>query len=434
MTKSTTRKISRRAAIVGGLRTPFVKSGTAFRKLSALDLATAVVAELMARTPIDPAVVDRVVYGQVVVDPATPNIAREVVLGTGLPRHIDAYSVSRACATSTQALVEAAQAIESGDVDVVLCGGADSLSRPPIGYQDGFVDALMKANSARDPLAKARAFLELKPKDLAPKVPAIREASTGLTMGESAEAMAKQNGISRAAQDRLAWQSHIKAAAAWEKGLFDAEVMHLGLPPRYEEYVTRDGIVRPDTTEAKLAKLRAAFDPAHGSVTAGSSSPLTDGASVLLVMEEGRAAELGLEVLAFVKSWAFAAVDPAWQLLMGPALAVPKALDRAELTLDQIDVVDMHEAFAAQVLSNLQALASAEWMQKHAQRSQAVGTVPEEKLNIYGGSISIGHPFAATGARQALTMARELKRRGSGKALISQCAAGALGAAVVLER
>ena len=434
MTKPTNKKNSRRAAIVGGLRTPFVKSGTAYRKLSALDLATAVVAELMARTPIDPALVDRVVYGQVVVDPATPNIAREVVLGTGLPRHIDAYSVSRACATSTQALVEAAQAIESGDVDVVLCGGADSLSRPPIGYQDGFVDALMKANAARDPLAKARAFLELKPKDLAPKVPAIREASTGLTMGESAESMAKQNGITRSAQDRLAWQSHIKAAAAWEKGIFDAEVMHFGIPPRYEEVVARDGIVRPDTTEAKLAKLRTAFDSAHGSVTAGNSSPLTDGASVLLVMEEGRAKELGLDVLAFVKSWAFAAVDPAWQLLMGPALAVPKALDRAELTLDQIDVVDMHEAFAAQVLSNLQALGSAPWMEKHAQRSQAVGTVPEEKLNIYGGSISIGHPFAATGARQALTMARELQRRGSGKALISQCAAGALGAAVVLER
>ena len=279
MPKSQPKKSSRRAAIVSGLRTPFVKSGTAFRKLSAVDLATTVVAELLARTDLDPAHIDRLVYGQVVVDPATPNIAREVVLGAGLPRHIDAYSVSRACATSTQALVEAAMAIESGDVDIVVCGGADSLSRPPIGYQDRFVDALMKANAARDPLAKARAFLELKPKDLAPKVPAIREATTGLTMGESAEIMAKENGISRAAQDKFASQSHIKAAAAWEKGIFDAEVMHVGLGPRYEEFISRDGIVRPDTTEAKLGKLRAAFDAAHGSITAGNSSPLTDGAS-----------------------------------------------------------------------------------------------------------------------------------------------------------
>ena len=434
MAKQGAKKSARRVAIVGGLRTPFVKSGTVFKKLSALNLATAVVAELVARLDLDPVHIERVIYGQVVVSPDTPNIAREVILGAGLPRATDGYSVSRACATSTQALVDGAQAILQGDIDVALVGGADSLSRPPVTYQDRFIDALMTANSARDPLAKARPFFDLRAKDWLPKAPAIREASTGQTMGESAEKMAKENGIARADQDAFALRSHQRAAAAWEKGIFDDEVMHMALAPDYQQMVARDGIVRPDTSLEKLSKLRPVFDAKYGSITAANASPLTDGASCVLLMEESRAEELKLTPLAFVKSWSFTAVDPAWQLLMGPAIAIPRALERAELSLDQIDVVDMHEAFAAQVLSNLQALASAPWMEKHAGRSTAVGTVPDEKLNLYGGSIAIGHPFAATGTRQALTMARELQRRGHGKALISQCAAGGLGAALVLER
>ncbi|HET6345277.1 MAG TPA: acetyl-CoA C-acyltransferase, partial [Myxococcota bacterium] len=410
MPKAHPRTEPRRAAIVAGLRTPFVKASTVFKKLSAVQLATSLVAELVARTDIDPGVIERVVYGQVVISPSTPNIAREVALAANLPRTCDAYSVSRACATSTQALVEGAMAIQCGDIDVAIVGGADSLSRPPITYQDNFIDALMAANAAKDPLAKARPFLELKPKDLVPKPPALREVSTGLTMGESAEKMAKENEIPRADQDAFAYESHRRAAAAWEKGIYEAEVMHLPVPPSFETVVSRDAMVRADTSVEKLATLKPVFDARYGSVTAGNSSPLTDGASALLVMEEGRARALGFEPLAFVRSWAFAAVDPAWQLLMGPAIAIPRALERAEVGLDDIDLVDMHEAFAAQVLSNLQALASRAWMEKHVGKAEAVGEVPREKLNIYGGSISLGHPFAATGARQALTMARELER------------------------
>jgi acetyl-CoA acyltransferase len=393
-----------------------------------------VVAELVARCDLDPRVIDRLVYGQVAISPQMPNIAREVVLGAGLPRHIDANTVSRACATSTQALVDAAAAIAQGEIDVALCGGTDSLSRPPVTYRERFVAALMQANAAKDPIGKARPFLELKPKDWLPQPPAIAEASTGLTMGQSAEKMAKDNAIPRIEQDALACRSHQRAAAAWEAGIYAAEVMHLAVPPTYDTTVSRDGIIRPDTTEARLSQLRPVFDTKHGSISAGNSSPLTDGASCLLLMEEGRARALGLEPLAFVRAWAFAAVDPSWQLLAAPAVAIPRALKRAGLRLADIDVVDMHEAFAAQVLSNLQALASAKWQQEHAGSDDAVGEVPVEKLNIYGGSIALGHPFAATGARQALTMARELQRRGSGRALISQCAAGGLGAAVILER
>ena len=424
---------SRRAVIVGGLRTPFVKSSGLFRKLSPLQLATAVVTELVARLDVDPGVIESLIFGQVVINPEMPNIAREIVLRGALPRSLEAYTVSRACATGTQSLVEAAQTILVGAADVVLCGGVDSLSRPPVTYQDRFVEALMQANAAKDPLGRARPFFELKPKDLLPKPPALRETSTGLTMGESAEKMAQENGIGRLAQDAFACQSHQRAAAAWEKGIFAEEVMPVLVPPAYEDNVARDSIVRPDVSSSKLAKLRPAFDTRYGTITAGNSSPLTDGAAAILLMEESRARELGFTPLAGIKAWAFAAVDPAWQLLMGPALAIPKALQRAGKNLLDMSVVDMHEAFAAQVLSNLQALQSSAFMQKYVGCDAALGDLPPERLNIYGGSISLGHPFAATGIRQALTMARELQRRGQGHALISQCAAGGLGAALILD-
>lgn len=424
----------RRVAIIGGLRTPFLKAGGPYKRMTALDLGKAVVTELIERLDLDLEVVEQVVYGQVVPSTEAPNIAREIVLGTGLPRRVEAYSVSRACITSTQALVNAAQAILTKDADVVICGGADSLSRPPITYSDGFIDILMKANRAKDPMSKAKAFLEVKPKDLLPKPPALREMSTGLTMGQSAEGMAKENGISREAQDAFALRSHMKATEGWEKGIYAGEVMHLPLPPKYKEVVEKDDLVRPDTTLEKLAGLNPSFDKAHGSVTAGNSSPLTDGASALVVMSEEKAKSLGYEPLAFVKSWAFSALDPAWQLLMGPSFATPKALDKVKMKLSDVDLIDMHEAFSSQMLSNMQAFASKEWAKKWLNRDEAIGEVDEEKLNIYGGSISLGHPFAATGARQILTMARELERRGGGTALVTQCGAGGLGGAVIIER
>jgi acetyl-CoA acyltransferase len=246
--------------------------------------------------------------------------------------------------------------------------------------------------------------------------------------------MARENGISRQDQDAYTLESHLKAVDAWEKGVFDDEVMALPVPPRYEETVTRDGIPRPDTTLEKLAALRPVFDRKYGTVTAGNSSPLTDGAAAVVLMEAATAERLGLVPRAFIRSWAFAGLDPSWQMLMGPAFAVPVALDRAGMTLADIDIVDMHEAFAAQMLSNLQAIASADWAKTHLDRDHPVGEVAPDRLNLYGGSISLGHPFAATGARQALTMANELVRRDSGTALIAQCAAGGLGAALVLER
>jgi acetyl-CoA acyltransferase len=424
----------RRVAIVDGLRTPFAKSGTVFRDLSTLDLSSTLISELLARSGLEGEQVDRVVYGSVVQDVAAPNIAREIVLAGPFPEQVDAYSVTRACATSTQTVVNGAQAIMLGEADVVIAGGADSLSKPPITYSDTFVDALMRSNAAKDLPSKARAFSRIRPRDLAPVPPAIAERSTGETMGDSAEKMAKENGISREAQDAFAIRSHTKAVEAWEAGIFDDEVMPFPLPPSYRDVVERDTIPRSDSTAEKLATLRPVFDRKYGSVTAANASPLTDGASAVILMAEETAKALGYEPRAFIVSYGFAALDPNWQLLMGPSFATPLALDRAGMTLADIDVVDMHEAFAAQILSNTQAFASREFAERHLGRSEAIGEIDEDTFNIYGGSISLGHPFGATGARQLLTMANELNRRGGGTALVTQCAAGGLGAAVVLEK
>jgi acetyl-CoA acyltransferase len=421
-----------RAAIVRGLRTPFARQGTAFRHTSALDMAVMVVRELIERMELSPKEIDAVVYGQVVPSLSGPNIARELVLAADLPRAIDAFSVSRACATSTQAIALAAQMIATGQAKVVIAGGADSASVVPIAVSARLSEALVTANKARTPMDKIRAFSGLGAKDLLPVAPAPREYATGLTMGESAEKMAKENGISREAQDAFAHRSHSRAAKAWESGVFAKEVMTCLVPPSYEAY-GEDNNVRKDSSLEKYAQLRPAFDSKWGTITAGNSSPLTDGASAVVLMRDDVAKALGYKPLGRVRSFAFAAVDPAEQLLMGPAYAAPRALEAAGLRLEDCTLVDLHEAFAAQVLSNLQAFGSKKFAEEKLGRKEALGEVAEDRLNVHGGSIAVGHPFAATGARQITTVLCELERRGGGIGLVTQCAAGGLGAAMVVE-
>jgi len=422
----------RRVAIVSGLRTPFAKQGTAYRNLSALDLGKIVVAELVQRTGIDPLEVGQVVYGQVIPSLSVSNIAREIVLGTGLPRRIEAYSVVRACATGYQATVNVAESIMAGAIECGIAGGADSASDVPMAVSKKLSEALVKMSKARSFAEKLRAFSGIGPSDLLPVPPALKELSTGLTMGESAEKMAKENGISREDQDAFAHRSHTLAAQAWADGRLREEVMPVFVPPRYEP-VDEDNLVRKDSELEAYAKLKPVFDRRYGSVTAGNSSPLTDGASALLLMSEKKARALGLDVLGYLRSYAFSAVDPAEQLLMGPAYAAPLALDRAELKLKNMDLIDMHEAFAAQVLSNIQAFESDTFSQQKLGRDKRLGKVDFDKLNVSGGSIALGHPFAATGARQISQTLRELRRRGGEFALCTACAAGGLGAAMVLE-
>jgi len=422
----------RRVAIVSGLRTPFAKQGTAYKQLSALDLGKIVVAELLQRTRIKPSDVQQVVYGQVIPSLSVPNIAREIVLGTGMPRNIEAYSVARACATSYQSTVNVAESILAGVIDCGIAGGADSASDVPMAVGKRLTEALLKVDKARSFGEKLRALQGLGAKDLLPVPPALKEPSTGLTMGESAEKMAKENGISRADQDAFAHRSHELASHAWAEGRLRDEVMPVYVPPGYAAF-DEDNLIRKDSELEAYAKLKPVFDRRYGTVTAGNSSPLTDGASALLLMSEKKAKGLGLEVLGYIRSYAFAAVDPAEQLLMGPAYAAPLALDRAELKLKNMDLVDMHEAFAAQVLSNTQAFESDTFAQQKLGRDKRIGKIDWDKLNVSGGSIALEHPFAATGARQISQTLRELRRRGGQFALCTACAAGGLGAAMILE-
>ncbi len=423
----------RRVAIVAGLRTPFAKQWTAYREVSALDLANIVVAEMLQRIDLDPNEIQQVVYGQVVPSVEAPNIAREIVLATGMPKDIEAYSVSRACATSYQSTVNVAEAIMAGAIDTGVAGGADSASNVPITVSKPLADALVAATKARSIGERMQAFAGLRPRDLAPVPPAIKEYSTGLTMGESAEKMAKENHITREAQDEFAHRSHSLAAKAWAEGKFDDEVMEVFVPNRFKEEIRQDNLIRKDSAIEKYTKLKPAFDRKHGTVTAGNSSPLTDGASALVLMREDKAKAHGFDVLGFIRSYAFAALDPAGQLLMGPSYAAPIALERAGVKTADLDLIDMHEAFAAQILSNTQAFESKQWAETNLGRSEKIGDIDWDKFNVTGGSISIGHPFAATGARQITQTLRELKRRGGNLALCTACAAGGLGAAMVLE-
>jgi len=424
----------REVVIVDGVRTPFAKMSTAFAKMSALDLGAAAVGELVQRTGIRAKDIERIVYGQVAPSLTAPNIAREIVFDAGLPHDIDAFSVSRACATSYQSTASIAEAIAAGDIDVGISGGADSASDVPIGVSKPLAEALIRLAKARSLPDRLKAFRGLKPMDLLPTPPALKERSTGLTMGESAERMAQENQISRAAQDEYAHRSHTRAAHAWKDGRFAEEVMTVYPPPKYDKPQSEDNLIRFDSDLDGYASLRPVFDKKYGTITAGNSSPLTDGASALLLMSADKAKALGIEPLGTIVDWAFTALDPGGQMLMGPAYATPKVLERTGMKFSDLDLIDIHEAFAAQVLSVTQAWSSKSWAEKHLGASEA--TAPEldwSKINVMGGSLSIGHPFAATGARQISQTLRELKRRGGGIGLCTACAAGGLGAAMILE-
>jgi acetyl-CoA acyltransferase len=434
MAKNVITRPGRRAAIIAGLRTPFVKSGTDFKSLASVDLATLVVNELIVRSGIALDEFDLVTFGEVVPSTLSTLIGREVVLRTQLPRSVEAHTVSRACATSIQAATSAADQIVLGHADVAIAGGVEAISDAPIFAGRKLAHSLVALSRARSMRERMTIVSRLRPRDLMPVAPGLTEPTTGLSMGQSAELMARKNGITRAAQDAFAFRSHQRAAAAWDAGKFDAEVMHVAVPPDYEKISARDNIVRKETTLEQLGALKPVFDKRYGTLTAGNSSPLTDGAAALILMAEEKAKALGLVPLAYIRSYAYAALDPSDQLLQGPAYAAPIALDRAGLTLAEMDVVDMHEAFAAQVLSNLQAFASKEFAERELGRPEPLGEIDPERLNVSGGSIALGHPFGATGARMIHQAARELQRRGGQYALLTLCAAGAMGAALVLER
>ena len=423
----------RQAVVVAGVRTPFVRAGSVFKDTSAVALARYATRELLARSGIEGRDVDEVIFGQVVQGVAAPNVAREVSLLPQFPRTIPAYSLNRACASAGQAISAAHDQIVLGHADVVVAGGVESLSDVPILHSRRMSQLLVAASRAKSLSERIGIFAKIRPRDLVPVSPAISEPSTGESMGQSAEKMAKENGISREAQDRIALMSHQRAAAATADGRLTAEIAPWFGGRAMDEVTTSDNGIRADTSLAALAGLRPVFDRRYGTVTAGNASPLTDGAAATLVMVKAKALALGVKPLATIRSYAVAAVDPGWQLLMGPVFAVPKALDRAGITLADVGLVEIHEAFAAQVLSNVEAWASKGWAEKLG-RSKPVGEIDWDRTNVSGGSIAIGHPFGATGARIVTTLANEMQRRDVQFGLVSICAQGGMGFAMVLER
>lgn len=423
----------RRVAVVGGCRTPFCKSGTVLKDISAVDLAKHAVVELVHRANLDGNHVDEMYFGQVVPSALAPNLAREVSLLPQFPASIPATSMNRACASANAAIATGHDQIALGHANVVIAGGAESLSDIPILHTKRFSEILVGLTRARSNKERLKLLASVRPRDLKPVAPAIAEPSTGETMGQSAEKMAKLNEIPREEQDKFALRSHRLAHAGLEDGRLTAEIAPI-FEPRSGEPITRDNGVRSDSSLAQMAKLKPVFDRKYGSVTAANSSPLTDGAGAVLLMSAEAARTLGYEPLVYVRSYAVAALDPGDQLLMGPAYAVPTALDRAGIQWSDLDIVEMHEAFAAQVLSNIRAFESKQWATERLGRTEPIGEVNWNTLNVMGGSISIGHPFGATGARITLTLANEMVRRDAQLGLISVCAQGGLGFAMVLER
>ncbi len=420
-----------RVAIVDGLRTPFARIATHYRDLSAIDLGVMVVRELMQRNQLKPDDLSQLVYGMTVMIPEAPFIAREIALACGLD-DVDAYSITRACATSFQTVASATESILAGNADIVIAGGTDSTSSVRLPMSPKFSSTLRDVNFAKTLSDRVKLLATLRPRDIIPMEPSITEFSVGETMGQSCEKMVKKWGISRAEQDDLAFASHSNAARAWQEGRLDRQVLTAQL--RNGKALKADNLVRMNPERSAYDKLTPCFDfSGTGSVTAGNASPLTDGASAVLLMSEERAKALGYTPLGYIRSFAFAAKTPKDDLLMGPVLAAPIALDRAGITLADLEIIDMHEAFAGQLACNLAGLASDKYAAEVLGRKKAVGEIDRTRLNVNGGSIAYGHPFGATGTRVISQSIHELKRRGGGLALTTACAAGGVGAAMVLE-
>ncbi len=425
---------SGRVAIIDGCRTPFCKAGTELRNMDVVDLAGVAATELVGRSGLDPNEIDLSIFGVVVPALHAPNLGREVVFRASLPMTIPGTTVNLACASSNRSITSGAEAIVTGQCDVVLAGGAESLSNVPIQYSRSAAQILMQLSKAKTPGKKLSALSKLRPKDLVPVPPAIAEYTTAMTMGQACEKMAKENAISRRAQDEIALMSHTRAAEAIAEGRFSNQVVETFPQPRYDRAVAVDNGVRADSSLEALSTLKPVFDRRYGTLTAGNSSPITDGAAAVLLMSEAKARSLGIQPMGYIRSFAYASLDPGSQLLQGPAYAAPVALDRAGLRLADIDLVEMHEAFAAQVLSNMKAFASSKFARDELGRSEPVGEIDFDKYNVNGGSIAIGHPFGATGARVTMQLLSELQRREANLGLMTVCAAGGVGFAMVVER
>lgn len=423
----------RKAVLIDGCRIPFLRSGTGYRNLMSYDLGRLAIRAIVKRTQIEPEKIDQVIMGCVIANLATTNVAREASLGAGLPVSIPAFTVTLACVSANVAITTGADLIRTNQADVVIAGGTESMSDIPICYRKPFRQKLMETQKYKG----IKDYLEfpkgLGLKDLLPEIPAIAEFSTGRSMGEDCDRLAARLQVSREEQDHYAVRSHLAAARATNEGILSGEIETVLLPPDFQP-LDKDNGFRGDTSFEKMSILKPAFVKKYGTVTPGNSSFLTDGAAAVLLMAEDVALSLGYTTKATVRAYAYTAQDPYEELLLGPAYATPKVLEMAGLNLSDMDVFEFHEAFAGQILANLKCLASGQFAREKLGRSEKVGEIPLEKFNTLGGSLSLGHPFGATGARLVTTAANRLIREDGTFALIASCAAGATGNAIILER
>jgi len=421
------------AVLIDGCRIPFQQSGSGYVDLMSYDMGRMVLRGLLTRTGLPPDHLDRVVMGTVIQDVQTSNVAREAALAAGIPNEVPAFTVTMACISSNQALTSSVDLIRAGLADRIIAGGTETLSDPPIRVARPLRKRLFEARHAEGAQDYWDLLEGLDPKDIIPESPSIEEFSTGEVMGESADRLAAAFDITRREQDEYALRSHRLAAQARDEGLLDPELYPAAVPPDFDP-ITTDNVIRDDTSLDQLRQLPPAFIKPFGTVTAGNSSALTDGASATLLASADAAEADGLTPRAALRDYTYVAQDPGTELLLGPAYAIPQVLTAAGLHLDDIDVIELHEAFAGQVLAVLEALRSHTFAEEHLNRPSAVGTVDLDRLNAWGGSLSLGHPFGATGTRLVTTAVHRLRVEGGRWALVAACAAGGQGHAMLIER
>lgn len=423
----------RSPVVVAGCRTPFLRHGTDFRDLMSYDLARMALKGLLDRVSLPPEEVQHVIFGSVLNEPRTSNVAREAVIGAGLPNTIPAHTVTMACISGSQAITRAADMIALGEADTVIAAGTECLSDIPILLRRPMRRKLMALRRLRGPFGYLRWLWRLRPSDFLPEIPQVAEFSNSLSMGQASDRMSARWGVDREEQDRYALRSHRLAEQAAQQGLLGEEILPVAVPPHFH-VVDRDNGIRGGTSVERLAKLPPAFYHPFGTATAGNSSFLSDGAAAALIMSGTKAELLGFKPLARIVSYAYTGCDPFEELLLGPAYAIPKVLRDTGLELKDMDVLEFHEAFAGQILSNIRALESDRFGREKLGLGGRVGEVPIERLNALGGSLSLGHPFGATGVRLVTTCCRRLQREDGRYGLVASCAAGGLGHAMILER
>ncbi|HTR02790.1 MAG TPA: thiolase family protein [Thermoanaerobaculia bacterium] len=424
--------MSREVVVVDGVRTPYARAGTELKGVSAADLGRIVVAELLARTDFDPAALDQVIFGNIAQPPDAVNVARVAALKAGVPDRVPAYTVNRLCGSGLQSIADASYRIAAGEAEAIVAGGVESMSRIPLLYSYDSQEVFTQVFTAKDLGGRVAAASRFRPRHFKPEIGlqlGLTDAICGLNMGETAEVLAREHKITREEQDAFALRSHQRVTLARDK--LAEEIVPVPIPPKYEGVATKDNGVRENQSLEALAKLKPYFDRRFGTVTAGNSSQITDGGAAVLLMSAGAAKSRGYRPLGKLRATAFCALEPE-RMGLGPAIATPLALKRAGLSWSDIGLVEINEAFAAQVLACARVFPSAAWHAKYA-TGGPIGELDWDRTNVNGGAVALGHPVGSSANRLVLTLLKEMRRRGTQFGLATMCIGGGQGGAAVVE-